>query len=311
MASPQLADLIQQLRRERAPVIQLLEQVAAGQLPFQTFVDLARQQPIPAVPAECVTAVDEAGVRGEWLAAPGLPGDAPAVILYIHGGGWFRGSPAVYREFLLRLSAATGARVFAVQYRLAPEAPFPAGLEDCVRAYDWLLAQGVDPRRLAIVGDSAGGNLTMATALQLRDLQLPQPAALACLSLVADLAVTGDSHVTRQAEDPTLGGSPIMALVVKHYLNGTDPRHPLASPLYADLCGLPPLLIQVGTAEILLDDSRRLAERAQAAGVDVTLEVWDAMPHVFQFSAADLPEGQQAIDRIGAFVRRQLGPPAA
>jgi acetyl esterase/lipase len=305
MASPQLAALIEQLKTERAPVIQLLERVLAGQVPVQTFLDLARQQPEPVIPDGCLAAVEADGVRGEWITAPGVA--AARTIVYIHGGGWFRGSPRVYREFLLRLSAAAGARVFAVQYRLAPEAPFPNGLDDCVRACQWLLSQPVEARRPALMGDSAGGNLALATALRLRDLQLPQPAALACLSAVTDLAITGESHIARQAADPTLGGNPIMGWVVKQYLGATDPRQPLASPLYADLRGLPPLLVQVGSAEVLLDDSRRLAQRAAEAGVEVSLEVWEDMPHVFQFYAAVLPEGQQAIERIGAFARQHLG----
>lgn len=314
MASPQLAALIQQLKAERAPVVQLLEQVAAGRVPLQAFLDLARQQPIPEVPPGSWRAVDAAGVRGEWIMAPGVPGAAPgvpaaapgaAVIFYIHGGGWFRGSPAVYREFLGRLSAEAGWPVFAVQYRLAPEAPFPAGLDDCVLAYDWLLEQGRQAAQVIIMGDSAGGNLVLAAALRLRELGRPLPAALACLSAVTDLAVTGETFRTNQAADPTLGGSPLMDLVVQMYLGGRDPRQPLASPLYADLRGLPPLLIQVGSAEVLLDDSRRLAERARAAGVDVTLEVWDDLPHVFQFYP-ELPEAHQAVERIGTFIAQHL-----
>jgi acetyl esterase/lipase len=179
-------------------------------------------------------------------------------------------------------------------------------VEDSTAVYRWLLGTGVNPGRMVIAGDSAGGGLTMATLVALRDARDPLPAAAVCLSPWVDLEGLGESATTKAAVDPMIQGKAI-AEGAKAYLAGADPRTPLAAPLYADLAGLPPLLIQVGTAEVLLDDSTRLAERARSAGVDVTLEPWDDMIHVWQIFAAMLPEGQQAIDRIGEFVRKHTG----
>jgi phosphinothricin tripeptide acetyl hydrolase len=179
-------------------------------------------------------------------------------------------------------------------------------VEDCTAAYRWLLSTGVDPARLVIVGDSAGGGLTVATLVALRDAGEPLPKAAVCLSPWVDLELLGESMTTKAEIDPMLLRE-VGLQWAKAYLGDAHPRTPLASPLYADLTGLPPLLIQVGTAETLLDDATRLAERAKSAGVDVALEVWDDMIHVWQFFAARLPEGQQAIDRIGEFIRKHTG----
>ena len=244
--------------------------------------------------------VDARGVPGEWIAAPGA---SPArTLYYLHGGGYVTGSINTHRALIARLSAASGARALALNYRLAPEHPFPAAVEDAVAGYRWLLEQGVDREGLVIAGDSAGGGLTVATLVALRDAGVPLPAAAVCLSPWTDLEGIGESAKTRADADPMIDGAHL-AEDARWYLGGADPRTPLAAPLYADLSGLPPMLIHVGDAEVLLDDSTRLAERAKAAGVDVTLEVWDHMVHVWHFLAAILPEGQQAIDRIGAFVR--------
>jgi acetyl esterase/lipase len=176
-------------------------------------------------------------------------------------------------------------------------------VEDSTAAYRWLLSTGVDPARLVIAGDSAGGGLTVATLVALRDAGEPLPAAAVCLSPWVDLEALGESMTTRAEADPMVQREGLLQ-TAKAYLGDADPRTPLATPLYADLRELPPLLIQVGTAETLLDDSTRLAERAKSAGVDVALEVWDDMFHVWQFFAGMLPEGQQAIDRIGEFIRK-------
>ncbi len=201
-----------------------------------------------------------------------------------------------------RISRASGARVLAINYRLAPEHPFPAAVEDATAAYRWLLAQGIAPNRIVIAGDSAGGGLTISTLLALRDAKQPLPAAAVPISPWTDLAATGESLRTLAGKDPMVQAEPLKEMA-KLYLGKADAKNPLASPLYADFKGLPPMLIQVGGAEILLDDAKRVADKAKAAGVMVELEVWDEMVHVWHVFAKLLPEGQQAIDRIGRFVR--------
>ncbi|MBC8476798.1 MAG: alpha/beta hydrolase [Dehalococcoidia bacterium] len=246
--------------------------------------------------------VDAGGVPGEWITTPGAADER--VIFYLHGGGYVLGSINTHRELISRLSRSAGARVLAIDYRLAPENPFPAAVHDSVSAYRWLLSQGVEPGHIVVGGDSAGGGLTVATLLAIRDAEGPLPAAGVCISPWVDMECTS---VIKHA---TTGGmiQPEHILgMAKAYLGGVDARTPLASPIFADLKGLPPLLIQVGGAEELLDDSTRLAERAEAVGVDVTLESWEDMFHVWHSYAGMLPEGQQAIDRIGEFVREKMG----
>lgn len=250
-----------------------------------------------------IVPADAAGVPCEWITASDLV-DAP-VVLYLHGGGFVAGSIRPAAEWVLRVSRAAGARVLGVEYRLAPENPFPCGLEDALNAYRWLVSEVVDPARLAVLGISAGGGLAMAVLVDLRDAGDPLPAATVCLSPQTDHAATGRSVVTKKAVDPWFVPDQFRWLSAA-YLAGADPRTPLASPLYADLTGLPPLLVQVGTAEMLLDDSTRVAERARSAGVDVTLEVWEDMIHGWQMFARMLPEGQQAIEHIGDFIRKHL-----
>ena len=245
--------------------------------------------------------VDAGGVPAEWITTPGVV--AERVICYLHGGGYVMGSINTHREMVSRLSRAASARVLILDYRLAPENPFPAAVDDSTAAYRWLLHIGVDPARLVIAGESAGGGLTVATLVALRDAGESLPRAGICLSPWVDLECLGESMVTKAEIDPVLTRDSTLMLA-KAYLGDTDPRTPLASPLYADLTGLPPLLIQVGTAEVLFDDATRLADRARAAGVDVILEPWDDMIHMWHSLAAILPEGEQAIDRIGEFIRQ-------
>jgi epsilon-lactone hydrolase len=228
-------------------------------------------------------------------------------ILYLHGGGYVMGSPAHYRDFIWRIARVTSARVLCPYYRLAPEHPFPAALDDAVRAYCWLLAQGAAPRRLVIMGDSAGGGLALATLLRLRDEGLPLPAAAVALSPWTDLALTGGSIRGNAGTDLTLKFERA-ASFARHYLAGADPRHPYASPLYGDPAGLPAALIQVGSGEILRDDSVRMADKLRAAGSAVDIEIWPRMPHVWQLYARVLPEARRAIARIGAFVQREMRP---
>jgi monoterpene epsilon-lactone hydrolase len=248
--------------------------------------------------------VSVGSVPAEWVAAPGAADTR--VVLYLHGGGYVMGSINTHRELASRVSRAAAARVLLIDYRLAPEHPHPAAVEDAVAAYRWLLERGVAPAHLAIAGDSAGGGLTVATLVALREARVPLPAAAACLSPWVDLEGLGESMATRAAVDPMVQREPLRRLA-SLYLGGQDPRTPLAAPLHADLRGLPPLLIQVGDAETLFDDAMRLADRARAAGVEVTLEPWPEMIHVWQLFANMLPEGQQAIDNIGAFLRQRLG----
>jgi len=296
MASPQLQAIVQMLR-SGPPLAELsIEEQRA------TFEALTSRFKL-AEDVRCQR-VNPGGVPAEWITTPEAADER--VIYCLHGGGYTLGSINTHREMISRISRAARARALAIDYRLAPENPFPAAVEDCTAAYRWLLSTGVDPARLVIVGDSAGGGLTVATLVALRDAGEPLPAAAVCLSPWVDLELLGESMTTKAEIDPMLLRE-VGLQWAKAYLGDAHPRTPLAAPLHADLTGLPPLLIQVGTAETLLDDSIRLAERAKSAGVDVALEVWDDMIHVWQFFAARLPEGQQAIDRIGEFIRKHAG----
>jgi epsilon-lactone hydrolase len=202
---------------------------------------------------------------------------------------------------IARISRAAQAKALALDYRLAPEHPFPAAVEDATAAYRWLLAQGYKPGKIVISGDSAGGGLVLATLLALRDAQTPLPAAAVPISAWSDMEGTGASMKTRASKDPMVANGSLLDMA-KVYVGNADRRNPLASPLHGDYRGLPPMLMQVGDAEILLDDSTRVAEKAKAAGVKVDLEVWPEMVHVWHVYAKILPEGQQAIDRIGRYV---------
>jgi epsilon-lactone hydrolase len=253
----------------------------------------------PPPPGTAVDPVDASGIPAEWVAAPGAREDR--VLLYFHGGAYHIGSPATIRHLVGLLSAAIKARALSVDYRLAPEHPFPAAVEDAVAAYRWLLASGIDPALIAIGGDSSGGGLALGTLVALRDAGEAMPAAAVLLSPVTDLALTGDSLRTRAGVDVMLKPEGILE-AADLYLAGADPRHPYASPLYADLRDLPPLLIHVGDAEMLLDDSTRLAAKATEVGVEVSLEIWDEMPHVFPAFAGLLPEADKAIEHIGSWL---------
>jgi epsilon-lactone hydrolase len=241
------------------------------------------------------------GVKAEWVSAP--EADPGRRILYLHGGGFVIGSINTHRALAARLSRAAKARVLVIDYRLGPEHPFPAAVDDAIAAYRWMLAQGATPARVAVAGESAGGGLTASTLVAIREAKLPMPAAGVMLSPWIDLECIGESMTTKDAIDP-LVHKPALVEWAKLYLNGKDPRTPLASPLYANLAGLPPLLIQVGTSEVLLDDAARFAARAKAAGVNATYEEWANMIHIWHFFAPILDEGQQAIEKVGAFIRQ-------
>jgi len=293
MSQQQLDTLIQMMKAQ--PIVQAptLEQQRAG------FEQIGAMLPVDAdIKREPVTAN---GIKSEWVSAPDA--DPGRAILYLHGGGYVIGSINTHRGLAGRLSRASKARVLVIDYRLAPEHPFPAAVDDSVAAYRWMLAQGLKPSRIALAGDSAGGGLAAATLVAIREAKLPIPAAGALLSPWVDMEGIGASMTANDSVDPMVHKDGLLNMA-KAYLGGQNPRTPLAAPLYADLAGLPPLLIQVGTAETLLDDASRLAERAKKAGVNVTYEPWQNMIHVWHLFAPMLDEGQQAIEKIGAFVRK-------
>jgi monoterpene epsilon-lactone hydrolase len=297
MASPELQIVIDMLRS--APPVPRDATWAEQRAGLENLVSMA-----PAPTGASFTPTEAGGVPAEWVAADGV--GAERAILYLHGGGYCIGSIRTHRQLAADLSRAAAARVLLIDYRLAPEHPFPAGLDDAVAAYHDMLASGARPAQSAIAGDSAGGGLTAATLLALRDRGAALPAAGVCLSPWFDLTMSSESMTGKAAVDPMVQ-SDRLEHMARVYLGDTDARTPLASPLFADLHGLPPLLVQVGTAEVLLDDSTRFAQRARAADVDVTLDVWQDMIHVWHGFSLMLPESRQAIDAIGAFLRRRWG----
>jgi acetyl esterase/lipase len=294
MASPELATVLDMLRD--------------GGLFDGTLGDMrarwdAQAAGMPLPPGVTAAPVDAGGVRAEWIRAGE---DGRGALVYFHGGGYVMGSIATHRLLLAALAAATGLPVLAVDYRLAPEHPHPAAVEDAARAYRWVLGRGADPRAIVVAGDSAGGGLAVATLVALRDAGDALPAGGVCISPWTDLTLESATIRSKADVDPLVPHR-ILAMGAEAYLAGAPATTPTASPLFAELAGLPPLLVQVGTEEVLLDDARELARRARAAGVDVTLEVWEEMFHVWHAFAMLLPEGRQAIDRIGAWVRARIG----
>ncbi len=237
------------------------------------------------------------GVPGEWMRP--AAGTAAGTLLYLHGGGYFACSPQTHRPVTGGF-ARRGFDVWAPDYRLAPENPFPAALDDAVAAYRGLLDQGIPPAALGLAGDSAGGGLAAALLLRLKQLGEALPAAVVLFSPWTDLAATGETLRTNSARDAMFSGEG-MERAVGPYLAGADPRNPLASPLYGDLAGLPPLLIHAGDYEVLLDDSRRFAERARAAGTRVTMRTWPVVPHAWQ--VFPIPEASQSLDAAARFLR--------
>jgi epsilon-lactone hydrolase len=296
MASAELHKLVSMLRT--APIVsdQTIEQIRAGWEKFAaSFVPAADLSFKPAVAQ---------GVPVEWVTAP--DSDSSRVVLYFHGGGYTIGSIASYRSYTGRLARATQSRLLSVGYRLAPENPFPAALDDACHCYRWLLEQGIAPSRICVVGDSAGGGLALSMVIAIRDAGTPLPAAVVAIGPVTDLAKEGASMKERAHLDPIVTYESSLAHARRYVGAQGNLKHPLASPLYADLHGLPPVLILVGTHEALFDDSSRFAAKAAEAGVQVQLDVWEEMIHVWPFFADILPEGRQAIEKMGAYIRARV-----
>lgn len=263
---------------------------------YDTFIAAS-----PTVDGTAVEQVATDGVHGWWV-RPARAAVSGQAILFIHGGGYVQGTAEAYRGFVSQIVSRTGIPALAIDYPLAPEASLPAAPRAALAAYAYLVAQGF--ARIAVVGDSAGGGLSLVTMAQLaRQSALPKPVTGVVFSPWADLAFTGWSMMDPEQIDPLIGYDYLQDCANK-YVGSYDPRDPMASPLHGDLAGLPPLLIQVGTAERLLDDSRQVAAKAAAAGVPVELEVWDGMHHVFQLDVAHLESSRTALDRAAAFITR-------
>lgn len=247
--------------------------------------------------------VNEDGIKGEWVWWEGESDSY--VIFYLHGGGYVACSPEVYRPFTAELSKQSKARVFALDYRLAPEHRFPAPIEDATKAYRWLLAQGIAPHRIIIGGDSAGGGLTVATLIALRAAGVPLPALAFCLSPWTDLAATGVSYITNARRDPVFHRDSLKP-VANIYLNGASATDPLASPLYADLTGLPPLHAFVSNTEVLYDDAVGLIARAEQCGVEARLHIADRQPHVWPIFVGMIPEAPATIREVAELIERKV-----
>lgn len=243
-------------------------------------------------------------IAANWISTP--ESNLSNIILYLHGGGYVAGSLTSHQDLALRISRASKSRILLIDYRLAPEHPFPAAIDDAILCYKWLLEQEkIPPNRIVIAGDSAGGGLALSTLIKLRDESIPLPTAAVCLSPWTDLAMTGNSIKENAKIDPWLKPSELYFLA-ELYIGNNDPKNPLISPLYGKLEGLPPILIHAGNAEILKSDSIRFAEKAKEAGIDITLKIWDDMIHVFQAFASWAPEGQEAINKIGEYIKSKL-----
>lgn len=259
---------------------------------------ILRPDPYKAPAAARISPAQAGGVPGEWVEGPA---GTKNVLLYLHGGGYFGCSAESHRPVTVSF-ALEGFRVLAPDYRLAPENQFPAAIDDAVAAYRGLLGEGYSPEQIVVAGDSAGGGLALSLLVALRTAGVPLPAGAALFSPWTDLAATGES-VRTNAKRCAMFHGPDIGLSARYYLGQVDPRNPLASPLYADLTGLPPILIHVGADEVLRDDSTRVAERARAAGVRVELKVWPVVPHAWQLAPHMIPEARQSLRESAAFLR--------
>jgi len=248
--------------------------------------------------------VDAGGVPSEWVEWQGAPEDS--VILYFHGGGYVFGDPDSHRDIAWRLGKESASKVLVVDYRLAPEHRFPAAVDDAAASYRWLLQQGFAPDRIAVAGDSAGGGLAVALMVTLKNLGIDLPKVAVLMSPWVDLAMTGTSMVDNAKSDVMLSPEAI-SIFASYYLGDTNPKAPLASPVFADLSGLPPTLVLVGSKEVLLSDSETLVEKIHTAGGDARLSVWPKMPHVFPILASVIPEGEKAVLDMADFLRIHMG----
>lgn len=291
MPSPELTRIIEDARSAESGDIQSMRAEIQHAPAYPKPADIAWR------------AVDSGGVEAEW----NVPDDcAPGrVVVYCHGGGFALGDIRTWRPLCSHLARACRARVLSVGYRLAPEHPYPAALEDALAAYRFVLSSGADPTKLVLAGDSAGGGLAIATLVALREAGDPLPAAGVCLSPWFDLTLSNPAIDALADVDPMVT-RPMLEEFRDAYLAGTDPRTPTVSPLHADLAGLPPLLVQVGRDEVLVGEAEAFAKRASAAGVDVTFEPWDDAFHVWHMFADELPEAREAIAGIGSYVAARL-----
>jgi monoterpene epsilon-lactone hydrolase len=299
MPSQAMQDAMEALReRQRAGADRAPATVVQARAAF------APAGPVHPVPDDVlVSEVTAGGVTAHWLEAPGV--DTDRVLLFLHGGGYQFGSILSDGELAARLGRASGMRVLFPEYRLAPEHPFPAAIDDVLAAWRWLRTdQQLSARTLAVAGDSAGGGLAVALLVATRDAGDALPAAAVLMSPTVDLTSSGTSMTDRVDQDP-ISTPALLRQLASDYLAGADPETPLASPLFAPLSGLPPLLIQVGTADLLLSDSERLAQAAKDAGVDVLLEIGEGLPHVYQLLLGT-PEAADATERIGKFLRERV-----
>lgn len=246
-------------------------------------------------------------IWAEWVdALRNEPEANERVLLYLHGGGYIACSPVTHRNITMRLARYAGCRVLAINYRKAPHYPYPYALEDALMAYNWLLDEGYAPEQIMLAGDSAGGHLTLATLLSIRDRRMPRPAGAVCLSPWTDLSGSGESMRQNASRDTMIPARRVRH-AARHFANGMPLFDARVSPLYADLHDLPPLMIHVGDGEVLLHDSTRLAEKARSQGVDVTLRVWKDAPHVFQLFAGVVPQSTWSLKEIGEFMRQRMG----
>jgi len=286
--------------------LRLLKNRAKGrQVPIETIRRrLQLLEPVvPGPPAGTLTEeIDADGIRAVRITAPQCREDV--CVLHFHGGGYTVGTARLYRDFTWRIGAAACASVLYFDYRLAPEHPFPAAIDDAFKVYRWLAAR-LDPRRIAMIGDSAGGGLALGTLYRLRDEGIALPAAVVAVSPWTDLALTGASLRSNAAADPMMNVE-MLPSTADGYLGGADARNPQASPIYGDPAGLPPALIQVGSDEILRDDAVRMAARMKRAGCEVEIEIWPRMPHAWHLYARILPEGRKAIANAGRFMQNKL-----
>ena len=295
MSLTELEQIISQLKSQPLPENFTLEEIRSAFEEMARFFSSSEDAEIEPVNID--------GIPGEFV--KGFKNRSSSTIMYLHGGGYGSGSLNTHRTLAYNLSKTSGFQVLLVDYRLAPEYPFPAAIEDSIKAYRWLQQNGVSAERIGIAGDSAGGGLALATCITLRKNQEQLPSAVVCISPWTDLAAQGKSFQTKGTVDPIC--SQFMIEFFRNlYIQKGDLCNPLASPLYADLTGLPPLFIQVGTEEILLDDSIRLAEKAKQCGVETELKIWEKMIHVWHLFAPSLSEGQDAIAEVANFFNKHL-----